>query len=234
LRLVPLGPGDPLIPVAGDEPLMREILAKLSGTGVSVLDVETVWIGPGLDVAGLRPALDAARRLGAGNLQTIGNDDDEARLADTFARLCEEAARFGLAVGMEFAPFTKVPTIRAAHRLVEAARQPNGRVLIDALHLARSGGTPEDAAQIDPKRLAYCQLADARGPNPVGADALKAEARGRRYLPGEGELPLAELLDVLPAGLPVSVEAPCQEHAAKPVVERGRLAGIAMHRLLES
>ena len=29
-----------------------------------------------------------------------------------------------------------------------------------------------------------------------------------RLLPGEGELPLAEMLGALPAGLPVSVEAP--------------------------
>jgi sugar phosphate isomerase/epimerase len=233
LRLVPPAPTDELISVAGNEPLLREVLARLAATGITVLDVETVWIGPEFDVARLRPALEAAQRLGTSNLLTMGNDPDEARLTDTFARLCEEAAKFRLCVGMEFAAFTKVPTIHAARRLVEAAEQPNARVLIDALHLARSGSTPSDAAALDPGLLAYCQLADARGPRPASGDALRTEARGGRYLPGEGELPLAGLLDALPAGLPIGVEAPCEEHAAKSVVERGRLAGLAMRRFLD-
>ncbi len=234
LRLVPPTPGDPLVPVVGNEPLIRAIRARLADAGVTVLDVETVWIGPDIDIAALRPALEAAQRLGTRNLLTMGHDPDEARLTDSFARLCEEAAKFGLRVGMEFAAYTKVPTIRAAHRLVKAAGRSNGRVLIDALHFARSGGTPSHIAELDQSWLAYCQLADARGPRPESNDALKAEARGGRYLPGEGELPLVELLDALPAGLPVGVEAPCREHAAKSVIERGRLAGIAAHRLLDN
>jgi sugar phosphate isomerase/epimerase len=233
LRLVPPAPTDELIPVAGNEPLMRELLARLADTGIAVLDVETVWIGPDLDIARLRPALESAQRLGTSNLLTMGNDSDEARLTDTFARLCEEAAKFGLRVGMEFAAFTKVRTIDAARRLVEAAGEPNGRVLIDTLHVARSGATPADVAALDPKWLAYYQIADARGSRPASDDALRAEARGDRYLPGEGELPLAAIVAALPAGLPVGVEAPCLEHAAKPVVERGRLAGAALRRFLD-
>ena len=117
-RLVSPAPTDDLIPLAGNEPLIREALAKLADTGITVLDVETVWIGPDFDVARLRPAFDAAKRFGTSNLLTMGNDGDEVRLTDTFARLCEEAAKYRLQVGMEFAAFTKVPTIDAARRLV--------------------------------------------------------------------------------------------------------------------
>ncbi|HTP97545.1 MAG TPA: xylose isomerase, partial [Burkholderiales bacterium] len=99
--------------------------------------------------------------------------------------------------------------------------------------LARSGGTPRDVAALDPQRLAYCQLADARGPRPASDAALRDEARSGRCLLGEGELPLAELLGALPAGLPLGVETPCREHAGKSVIERGRLAGAAAHRLLD-
>lgn len=233
LRLVPPAPGDPMVPVVGDEPLIRDLLAKTADTGVSVLDVETVWIGPDLDVAELRAAMDVAQRLGCRNLLTMGNDRDPARLADSFARLCDEGAAFGLSVGMEFAAYTSVPTLQAAHELVRRAGRPNGKVLIDALHFARSGGTPAQVAALDPAWLAYCQLADARGPRPASDDALKAEARGGRFLPGEGELPLAHLLDALPPGLPVGVEAPYAAHAGLAVVERGRLAGLATHRFLD-
>ena len=232
LRLVPPSPGDPLIQVVGDEALIRRIEHKLSSTGISVLDVETVWIGPDLDVPDLRPAMELAQRLGCRNLLTMGNDSDKGRLTETFARLCEEAGRFGLDVGMEFAIYTTVPTLRAACQLIGDANQANGKVLIDALHFARSGGTPDQIQELDPRCLAYCQLADARGPAPEGADALREEARGGRYLPGDGELPLAQLLDALPRGLPIGIEAPCVANANLPVVERGRLAGEATHRFL--
>lgn len=233
LRLVPPSPGDPMVPIVGDEPLIRAILSRLGDRGTTVLDVETVWIGPDIDIAALHPVFEVARRLGCRNLVTMGNDGDEARLTENFGRLCEAAAQFGLDVGMEFAAYSKVPTIQAAQRLVAAADQANGKVLIDALHLARSGGTPQQLAGLDPARLAYCQICDARGPRPTDVAALLAEARGGRLPPGEGELPLAALLDALPAGLPIGVESPCAEYAGLPVVERGRLAGLATHRFLD-
>lgn len=234
LRLVPPTPGDPLVPVLGDEPLVRELQARLAGERVRVLDVETVWIGPDIDVAALRPVLDLAQRLGCGNLLTMGNDRDEARLTASFALLCREAACFGIAVGMEFAAYSAVPTIQCAERLVRAAAQPNGKILVDALHLARSGGVAADVAALDPRFLAYGQLADASGPRPIGDAALMAEARGGRQLPGRGELPLADLLRALPAGLPLGVEAPCRASAESSVIERGRMAGVAVAALLDA
>lgn len=234
LRLVPPTPDDPLVPLVGQEPLVRELLASLQANGVRVLDVETVWIGPEIDIDSLRPALDLAQRLGCRNLLTMGNDRDAGRLTANFAQLCEAAAGFGLDVGMEFCAYTAVPSLQAAQRLVRAAAQRNGKVLVDALHLARSGGTPQEVAALDPAHLAYAQLADARGPRPVADAALMAEARGGRQLPGEGELPLAALLGALPAGLPVGVEAPCAAHADLPVVERGRLAGMATQKFFAS
>ena len=232
LRIVPPSPADVIVPVVGDEPLIRQLLAKLADTGVSVLDVETIWIGPDIDVAALRPAFEVGQRLGTKNVLTMGNDPDEARLTQNFGRLCEEAAKFGLQVGMEFAAFTHAVSIHQALRIVSNAGQPNSSVLIDALHLVRSGGTPADVAKLDPRLLHYCQLCDARGPRPATSGELKREARGGRYYPGAGELPLARILDALPEGLSVGVEAPCAQYAGLPVTERGRLCGEATHAFL--
>lgn len=77
----------------------------------------------------------------------MGNDPDESRFTANFACLCEAAAGFDLRVGLEFAAS---PTIQASHRVVKAAARPNGAVLIDALHMMRSGGTPADIAMLDP------------------------------------------------------------------------------------
>lgn len=234
LRLVPPTPGDPLIPLIGDEPLVRDVLASLADRQISVLDVETVWIGPDIDIVALRPAFELAQRLGCRNLLTMGNDSEASRLTSNFARLCEEAARFGLDVGMEFSAYSAVKSIQHAERLVRAAARPNGRILVDALHLARSGGSPADVAALDRGLLAYCQLADARGPTPTTDDALRDEARGGRYLPGEGDLPLQALLAVLPPGLPMGVEAPTARDADLSVADRARLAAVATRKFFQT
>ena len=233
LRIVPPAPTDAMVPVVGDEALIQRLLAKLRDTAIDVLDVETIWIGPDIDVAALRPALEVAQRLGTKNVLTMGNDPDEARLTASFARLCEEGAKFDLRVGLEFAAYTHASSIRQAHRIVSKAGQPNGGVLIDALHFTRSGGTPGDIARLDPRWLSYSQICDARGPRPATHGALKREARGERYYPGTGDIPLARILDALPEGLPIGVEAPCAQDAALPVTERARRCGEATHRFLE-
>jgi hypothetical protein len=80
-------------------------------------------------------------------------------------------------------------------------------VLVDMLHLARSGGRPEDLSGVDPDALPYTQLCDAPAA-PPGDDPglLIAEALQGRLLPGDGALPIREILASLPAGRPLSCE----------------------------
>ena len=56
-------------------------------------------------------------------------------------------------------------------------------VLVDTWHLARSGGSPADLADLAPHEIACVQLADAA---PEAADDLADESRRARLLPGEG------------------------------------------------
>jgi hypothetical protein len=53
-----------------------------------------------------------------------------------------------------------------------------------------------------PRRLARGQSLDI--------DDLALEARAARLLPGEGELPLVDIVAAMPPDIPVSVEAPNQ------------------------
>jgi len=62
-------------------------------------------------------------------------------------------------------------------------------VLIDVLHVFRSGGTPEMLAAVPADALGSVQLSDALQKDPTDSDII-AEAREGRLLPGEGELPL--------------------------------------------
>ncbi len=212
LRLLPANPGGPAYPLMHDEPMLRETLACMQGTGVRVLDLEVMRLTAGFEVAPLQAFFETGQRLGARCILVLGDDPDESRLTSNFAALCEAAAPFGLSVDLEFIPWTQVPNLSQAQRVVRLAAQPNGGVLIDALHLARSASTLEEVRAVPRPHLHYAQLCDAGVPAPTTPEALLFDARCARLLPGEGDLPLAELLAALPVDLPIALEIP---HAAR-------------------
>jgi sugar phosphate isomerase/epimerase len=87
-------------------------------------------------------------------------------------------------------------------------------VLVDALHLSRTGGAPEDVRGGLPRLIRSAQLCDARAERPVGDEAIIREARSERLAPGTGHLPLGALLTALPAHAALSVEVPMESGAS--------------------
>jgi sugar phosphate isomerase/epimerase len=234
LRIVPPAPSDSMVPIIGNEPLIRDLLAKMSDTGVSMFDVEVLIVGPDTDVETFKPALETAHRLGAQQVLTCGTDADAPRFEAKLARLAELANSYQLGIGLEFLPILPVSNLAQATETVRRVAQPNLGVLLDVLHLTRSGGGVADVRAADPALLAYCQLCDVRGPRPATDAALLAEGGTSRFYPGEGELALADLFDALPPGLPISIEAPCAKYAGLDVMERAKRCGEATRRFLAS
>ena len=68
-------------------------------------------------------------------------------------------------------------------------------------------------------------------PRPTDNLLLVREARTGRLLPGEGVLPLKELVAALPVDAPLAIEAPCRATADLPAVERARRAYRALAAL---
>lgn len=185
-----------------------ELRRRADDAGLVILDAEVAWIREGTLDAELYRLTDLAALAGAKNLLVVSSDPDEAATADKFALLCQHAQPFGLPVSLEFGRFTKVPDLHAALRIIAAADQPNARLLVDPLHLSRSGGAVADVAAVPRGLLSYAQFCDAGGqrPDPEDFDAIRTEALDGRMLPGEGALPLADLVAALPPNLPLSVE----------------------------
>ena len=186
----------------------RQVQAALQATGLQVLDAEVLWLRPGpVDPAHLR-AIDIAAELGAANVLVVSSDPDRAATADKFSRLCEHARPTPLRVALEFGAFTDVPDLDAALDILNQAAQPNQALLVDALHLHRSGGAPSDLARVPSHWFSYAQLCDAPLAGPAASDraAIRTEAVDARLCSGEGKLPLHGLLNALPAGLPLSLE----------------------------
>jgi sugar phosphate isomerase/epimerase len=209
-----------------DGPVLRDTLQRLADTGVSVLDTEFLRFEPDQPVGVPEGFLEVSARLGAKNVLVMSAEPDEARTIERFGELCDRAAQYGLNVCLEFAIYTGVRTLAHAASLLAKAKRANASVLIDALHFSRSGGVPAHVKQVDPALFRYVQICDASSdmPAPTDTPALIREARTGRLLPGEGVLPLRELVAALPAGLPLAIEAPCRATADFPALERAQRA----------
>jgi sugar phosphate isomerase/epimerase len=225
--------GVPPYDVLHEGPMLRETLARLADTGISVLDTEFLRFEPEHPIGIPEGFLEVSARLGARNVLVMSAEPQEARTLERFGELCDRAAPYGLNVSLEFAIYTGVRTLAHAADVVAKSRRSNASVLIDALHFSRSGGLPAHVAQVDPALFRYAQICDAGPdmPGPADTPALVREARTGRLLPGEGVLPLRELVAALPPGLPLAIEAPCRATAELPALERARRAYQALTSL---
>jgi sugar phosphate isomerase/epimerase len=222
-RLIAPRPGDPVHPL-GDIKDMRRLMQD---HGIKLFDIESLWMSPVTDPPSIRPALEACAELGGRYLLVAGNDPDFDRMVVNFAHIAQLAADYGLKVGIEPTSFCQLKNLIQARELLRRAGAANAGILIDTLHMARAGETPATLAALDPTLIAYAQICDAGATTPASPAELMAEARGDRLLPGEGALPLHEMLDALPAGLPIGVEAPTKEFANLTFAASARRAGNA-------
>jgi sugar phosphate isomerase/epimerase len=239
LRISPATPGEQPWPITLGSPMLADTIRRARAAGIRVLGAEAIRLDAG-PPAGWEPVLETAAQLGARYINAMSGPGDLPRLSDRFGELTRMAAPYGIRPVIEFMAYQPVRTLGAA--LGIAARSGGGGVLVDALHVQRCGVDLGQLRRADPALLSYVQLCDAplqppaglprpaRLPRsqPAGGDDQALEARTSRLLPGDGELPLHELLAALPAHLPVGVEAPSlalsQELTPRQLAERARRA----------
>lgn len=216
LRILPAAAsGEPDYALLTDTRELAEVQAALADTGVTVGDVEIIRLKAQNDWDLFARFCDRCAALGARHVLVAGDDTDAARLTDSFARFCDLAAPHGLTADLEFMPWTAVPDLAAAQRIVERAGRPNGGVLVDALHYDRSATTLDQIAALPRSMVNYVQFCDGVVPYDPGDEALIRVARGERLFPGQGGIDLVGLAQAMPPGVTVSVEVPHRGLAAK-------------------
>jgi sugar phosphate isomerase/epimerase len=216
LRVVPATTGGPAYPTRAGTEAHRALKQILAAEGVRVSDVEFIQLTPEIDVQGFAGVFEAAADLGAISVTVSGDDHDHARLTAHFAELCDLAQPFGLRVDLEFMRWRVIGALPQALAIVRQANKSNGAILVDALHLTRSGGKAADLIAIPDEWLRASQICDAGADVPATKAAIIAEAREGRLPPGEGALPLGDLLEALPADTSLSVEMPMPALETRP------------------
>ncbi|MSO96138.1 MAG: sugar phosphate isomerase/epimerase [Thermoleophilia bacterium] len=204
---------------------------RMDATGVTILQIELVSLARDVEIESYRPVLEGGAALGAGRVVACGDDEDGV-VVERLAELCDRAAELGMSVDVEFMPFRDLATLPQALDVVARAERDNACVMVDALHLFRSGSSVASVAVAPPSRIGVCQLCDALLAAPA-PDLLATEAREQRLLPGDGELPLRDLVQALPAGVSLAAEVPNRVcFAGMPPADRARLVYQATSALL--
>jgi sugar phosphate isomerase/epimerase len=208
LRLTRVTPQEPHYPLATDPALLRTTQLRLAATGVEVLDIELARISPTEDPRDFQRFLETGAELGARHVITQLPDPDRHRKIDRFAQLCEMARPLGLTVDLEFPSWTETPDLPSAVHILRGADQPNGGILIDLLHFARSGSSIADLRQLPSQWFHFVHVCDAPPAVPATNEGLIHTARFERLFPGEGGIDVYGILDALPPGLPYALEIP--------------------------
>jgi len=186
----------------------RETRAALADTGLELLDVEVVWLKPDSPIDDHRKIIDIGAELGARNVLCVSSLADETATAAHLAALCHHAEASGIRVALEFGVFTAVKNLTMALCVLDAVAHPLRALLIDPIHVDRSGSLIAQIAALDPALLPYAQFCDARAtrPDPDDFNAVIIDAIDLREQCGEGALPLASLYRALPRDIPLSIE----------------------------
>lgn len=215
-----------------DPALRREMKAAMDDTGVRIGLGEGFSATSDGDVRDFAGDLDLLAELGALRINAICMEDGFDMGRDQLAVLSEMSIERGLVFTIEFFPPAGISSLEKALEVIDHIGRGKARLLLDTTHLFRTGGTVEQIAALDPDMIGYVQLSDGR--NAPFDENYMADAMFARTVPGEGELPLRELIEVLPEDVTVSLEVPRlddlrngmspRDHAAR-CVEAARALG---------
>jgi sugar phosphate isomerase/epimerase len=182
--------------------------AALADSGLELLDVEVIWLKPDSNMAEHKACIDVGAELGAKNVLCVSSDPDMAANAARLAELCRHAEGSGMRVALEFGIFTDVKNLAMAMAVLDAVAHPLRALLIDPIHVDRSGSTAAQIASVPRDLIPYAQFCDApaKRPDPAKFDEIITDAIDLREQCGAGGLPLKAMYDALPTGIPLSIE----------------------------
>jgi sugar phosphate isomerase/epimerase len=93
----------------------------------------------------------------------------------------------GVRLAIEFTPYSALTTLPDVRSLCEKVGWDRIGIMLDSLHVARSGTPPAEIVALDAGQIALVQFADAAAATPTD---MRDDSRNQRKVPGEGDLPL--------------------------------------------
>jgi sugar phosphate isomerase/epimerase len=162
-------------------------LAEEAGTPVLEVEYVTGW-GTAADRDETQQrkeqsVFEMARMFGVGHVNVgLLEKLPIEEISGAFAELCDRAGD-DLTMALEFMPYSGVPDIATAWRVLRDADRPNSGLIVDVWHWARAGMTTADLQGVPADRIVAVQLCDVLA---TPMDPLRAESLGHRLPPGQG------------------------------------------------
>ncbi len=237
LRICARRPGDPYAgeSLLGRPDAARVLARRAADAGIRLSNASAYQFYPDVGWDQVAPAIEATHALGMRSVVVNGFNPDEAVFTALFTRYCALAAQADITVALEFLPYSAVPSLAASLRVIHNSGAANAGVLLDALHMDRSGTTPAAIAAIPPSRIAFAQLCDAKKLDGPRSNAeLMQEARTARLPAGQGELPLYDFLDALPEGLEIEYEVARSDLADATPLAKAQAAHADAERFMQA
>ena len=182
------------------------LLTLKADHNLGFLDVEVLWIPVGGELNdGHRLIVDVGTRLGADHVLVVSDEANPDVLAPALNEISAWCNGHSIRPMLEFLRITAVESLAQANELLAASHEHNFGVLLDSLHMARSGEL-FDLPRLEAASHPYIQLCDGLLECAEDQPSLLTDALDLRSAPGEGELPLGALLQALPADVALSLE----------------------------
>ena len=233
-----------------------ELRARLRDAGLVVGYIDALTAGLPGQPSGSAPAryqntlescMTAALGLEAKRLSVAhfgGAQTDIGALTAAIGDVATRARSEGLAVVVEFIPGTGIPDLTTAIRIVIDVGADDIGVLLDTWHHYRSVGSVADGAKVPFELVHAVQVSDmpagsvgcwqAGDPGAAERNSTYVPMTGR-LLPGDGVLPLAEVICGVLAirpGVPVGIEIFSDEMRAMTVESAAAESATALRALL--
>lgn len=216
VRVRPVTPTERPYDVQPGSPMLKETLARMQDTGVTVRDIEFLLLDGSDQRDDWLRMMEAGQALGASSITVAGGDPDSGRLLDMLRSMAEDGRDFGIIPTLEAISYQPVASIAQS---ADLAGRAGCNIVVDTLHFNRfvgaGAGGQWEALRAHAALVPLLQLCDGPVARPASRDALISESRSQREVPGEGGFDLAGVVAALPAGLPVSAEAPSDRRIAE-------------------
>ena len=217
-------PGEPEFLLDKDPKLFEATKAALKEYDMPLMDIELARVRKDLDIEEYKPAFEKAAELGATDVLGSIWTRDKAWYTETAGKIADMAKEFGLKYNIEFLPWAGVRNLQEDITLIDNLGRDNVYVMVDTLHAGRAGVSGAELARTPAKYFNFIHLCDGpAGPDGdpvldnIKDDLMLYTAREARYYPGEGAMPIAEMIKAMP-NIPLSIELP----NLKEIEARGR------------
>lgn len=213
--------GYPPFSLKDDSRLRADLLAAMDHRGVGISLGDGFLVLPGADMRSFGRDLDLMAELRVPRINVVSLDPDLERTVDQIGALAELAAQRQIETVIEPVPGLTIGDLPTALTVLQHVSRPDVRLLIDTMHLVRSGSGAADLCTVAAEQIGYAQLCDTTLAPQAGNYA--EEAMFERMVPGEGELPLSEILAALPDDIVIGLEVPQRSLALSGVGPAARL-----------